>query len=68
LAVPALPGIIPHLDVAISLVAITWILLLHYHYEAGWLEATLEAIVGLILYAIILAIASGFFMLWIADA
>jgi hypothetical protein len=68
LAVPALPGIIPHLDVAISLVAITWILLLHYHSEASWLEAVLAAIVGLILYAIILAIASGFFMLWMAGA
>jgi hypothetical protein len=68
LAVPALPGIIPHLDVAMSLVGITWILLLHYRYEASWLEAVLATIVGLILYAITLALTSGFFMLWMAGA
>ena len=64
LIVPSLPRIVPNLDVAISLVIVTWILLLHYHYEAGWLEATLQAALGAIIYVVILAIASGFFMLW----
>lgn len=64
LIVPTLPRIVPHLDVAVSLVIVTWILLLHFHYEAGWLEATLEAGLGALIYVVILAIASGFFMLW----
>lgn len=60
-----LPGNLPLMDFAIALGLLTWILLLHYRYDEGWLEAVVEAIIGCIIYAIILALASSFLILWI---
>lgn len=65
LAFTYLPGDLPLMDFAIALALLTWILLLHYRYDEGWPEAVVEGIIGCIIYAIILALASSFLILWI---
>jgi len=65
LVVPFLPDIFPFMDVAVALVIITWVLLLHYHYENDWLEAAFEAGIAALLYVVILAITTGLLILWI---
>lgn len=54
------------MDFAIALVLITWVLLIHHRYDEGWLETVVVAIIGCIIYAVILAITSTFLILWIS--
>jgi hypothetical protein len=65
LAIPFLPSIVPYMDVAIGLVVVTWILLLHYHFGASWLEAALITAIAAIIYVVILAMTFGFYILWL---
>jgi len=53
------------MDVAIGLVCVTWILLLHYYYEAAWLEAALATAIAALVYVVILAVTFGLFTLWL---
>lgn len=65
LLIPSLPDILPYMDVAIGLVCVTWILLLHYYYEAAWPEAALATAIAALVYVVILAVTFGLFTLWL---
>jgi len=65
IVVPYLPEALPLLDLTVVLVLITWVALLHYHYNEGWIEAAFEAVIGGVLYIIILALINGLLNLWI---
>ncbi len=65
LAIPSLPDVLPYMDVAIGLVCVTWILLLHYYYEAAWLEAVFATAIAALVYVVILAVTFGLFTLWL---
>jgi len=65
LVIPLLPGAFPYMDMAVGLVAVVWILLLHYRYRTGWLEAAAITALAAIIYVIIMAITSAFYILWL---
>lgn len=65
IVIPYLPETLPLLDLAVGLVFITWVVLLHYHFEEGWMEAIFQAVIGGIIYIVILAVVTGFLVLWI---
>lgn len=65
LAVPFLPIAVSFMDVEIALIVVIWILLLHYRYEVGWLEAVLATAIAVVIYVVILAITSGLWILWL---
>jgi riboflavin transporter FmnP len=62
---PYLPEALSFLDVAVVFVLVTWVALLHYRYDEGWPEAILEAVLGGIIYAVIMVLLNGFLILWI---
>jgi len=61
-----LPSALPLMDLAVAVVFFVWVLLLHYRYDEGWLEAMVEAVLGCIIYVVVLALTSGFLILWIS--
>jgi hypothetical protein len=61
-----LPNVLPLMDFAVAAVFFVWISLLHFRYKEGWLEAVFEAVLGCIIYVVILAFTSGFLILWIS--
>jgi len=67
LAAPLIPGSIPVLDVSIVLAAIAWVLLLRYYCGTGWLESLPPAFIAVIIYVAIVAVASGFSTLLLAE-
>lgn len=66
LAFVFLPSNLPLGDLAVAVVFLVWIWLLHSRYKEGWLEALVEAVLGCIIYVVILAFTSGFLILWIS--
>lgn len=64
LALNLLPVVLPVLDAALGLVFLTWVLLMHYRFDEGWLEALMQAIIGIILYVVILVLINGFLQMW----
>jgi hypothetical protein len=66
LVVSLLPVAVPIMDVAIGLVFLTWVLLIHYRFNEEWFEAIVQAIIGIIIYVVILALINGFLILWIS--
>ena len=65
IVVPYLPETLPLLDFAVGLVLITWVVLLHYRFDEGWMEAIVLAVIAGIIYIVILAMVTGFLILWI---
>lgn len=68
LAAPFFPNFIPVLDVGdlgIVFVVITWVLLLRHYCGTGWLESLPPAFIAVIIYVVIMAMASGFAILWL---
>ena len=63
-AAPIFPSVIPVIDVAIILAAVTWIALLRRFCGTGWLETIPQALVPVITYIVILAISSAFTLLF----
>jgi hypothetical protein len=63
---PYLPETLSFLGFAVVLVLITWVVLLHYRYDEGWPEAIVEAVLGGIIYAIIMVLIMGFLILWLS--
>jgi hypothetical protein len=63
---PYLPEALAFLDVAVVFVLITWVALLHYRYNEGWPEAIVEAVLGGIIYAVIMVLVTGFLILWLS--
>jgi hypothetical protein len=63
---PYLPEALSFLDVAIVFVLITWAVLLHYRYNEDWPEAIVEAVLGGIIYAVIMVLVTGFLILWLS--
>ena len=61
-----LPSNLPLGDLAVAVVFLVWIWLLHSRYKEGWLEALVEAVLGGIIYVVILAFTSAFLILWIS--
>jgi hypothetical protein len=66
LAAPIFPSAIPVLDVAIILAAVAWIVLLRRYCGTGWLETLPQALIPVLVYVVILAIASAFALLFIS--
>jgi hypothetical protein len=64
--IPFLPETLSLPDIAFVFALTTWIALLHYRYQEGWMEALVEAIIGGIIYLVVLAIVAGFLILWIS--
>jgi hypothetical protein len=64
LAAPIFPNAIPVMDVAVILTAATWVVLLRRYCGTGWLETLPQALVPVIAYVVILAIASAFTLLF----
>lgn len=64
LAAPIFPSAIPVMDVAVILAAATWIVLLRRYCGTSWLETLPQAILPVITYVVILAIASAFTLLF----
>jgi len=63
-AAPIFPSAIPVMDVAIVLAAATWVVLLRRYCGTGWLETLPQALIPVITYVVILAIASAFTLLF----
>jgi hypothetical protein len=61
-----LPSNLPLGDLSVAVVFLVWIWLLHFRHKEGWLEAIVEAVLGGIIYVVILAFTSGFLILWIS--
>jgi len=63
---PYLPEAFSFLEFAVIFVLVTWAVLLHYRFNEAWPEAIVEAILGGIIYAIIMVLVTGFLILWIS--
>jgi hypothetical protein len=63
LAAPLFPGSIPIMDIGVVSTVITWVSLVRYYCEMGWLESFVPAFIAAIIYVMIIAIASGFSIL-----
>ena len=57
------PSVIPVMDVAIVVAAVAWIVLLRRYCGTGWLETLPHALLPVIAYVVILAVASAFTLL-----
>jgi len=66
IAAPIIPNAVPVMDVAVILAAATWIILLRRYCRTGWLETLPQAILPVITYVVILAIAAAFTLLFIS--
>jgi len=64
LLIPLLPGSIPWMDVNIALIIVIWLYLTKHYTEMGWLGSFLAALIGALLYIFVLAIVSGFLMIF----
>lgn len=63
-AVPIFPSEIPVLDIAVVLAAAAWIVMLRRYCGTGWLETLPQALIPVLAYLVILAIASAFTLLF----
>ncbi len=66
IASPIIPSVIPVLDLAVILAAVTWVVMLRRYCGTGWLETLPQALIPVLTYVIILAIASAFTLLFIS--
>lgn len=64
LLIPLLPGSIPWMDVNIILIVVIWLCLTRHYTQMGWLGSFLAALIGALLYIFVLAIVSGFLMIF----
>lgn len=64
LLIPLLPGSIPWMDVDIGLITVIWLYLTKRYTQMGWLGSFLAALIGALLYVFVLAIVSGFLMIF----
>lgn len=64
LLIPLLPGSIPWMDINIVLVVVIWLYLTKHYTQMGWLGSFLAALIGALLYIFVLAIVSGFLMIF----
>ena len=63
LAAPLLPTSLPIMDLGILFAVISWVLLLKRYHGTGLLESLPSAFMAAIVYLVIVAVASGFFIL-----
>lgn len=64
LLIPLLPGSIPWMDVCIGLVVGVWLFLTKNYTQMSWLESFAAALLGALFYIVVLAISSGFLMIF----
>lgn len=64
LLIPLLPESIPWMDVSIGLAFVIWLSLTKHYTQMGWLESFAAALLGALLYIVILAIVTGFMMIF----